>query len=300
MELKQLEFFVAAYESGSLGKAAVRLYTSQPNVSKVIRSLESELQTSLFERAPEGLHATSSGHYIYRYACDMLKCASIIQHNSSKHQQENIYLSTYQSQWLSYHLAKFYQHYPEISIEHRTGNVEEIVSHIIRGISDFGILYVAQKQFLAFQNVITAKKLSFHTLGTRNACLYVGPNSPLYNRSCINFEELYKLKYVRGINDYFSIEDGLNAIEAGLIREDFLNAGISSNSEHLANYALLSTDLVFLGICVDPMENYYKESIHRLEIQGENSQLIIGYLTQQNRNLSSPVQEFLSSLQTEL
>lgn len=159
---------------------------------------------------------------------------------------------------------------------------------------------MAQKQFLAFQNVITAKKLSFHTLGTRNACLYVGPNSPLYNRSCINFEELYKLKYVRGINDYFSIEDGLNAIEAGLIREDFLNAGISSNSEHLANYALLSTDLVFLGICVDPMENYYKEPIHRLEIQGENSQLIIGYLTQQNRTLSSPAQEFLSSLQTEL
>lgn len=300
MELKQLEFFVAAYESGSLGKAAVRLYTSQPNVSKVIRSLESELQASLFERTPEGLRATSSGHYIYRYACDMLKCASIIRHNSSKRQKETIYLSTYQSQWLSYHLARFYQHHPEISIEHRTGNVEEIVSHIIQGISDFGILYVAQKQLLAFQNVITAKKLSFHPLGTKDACLYVGPNSPLYNRSCIDFGELYKLKYVRGINDYFSIEDGLNAIDAGLIREDFLNVGISSNSEHLANYALLSTDLVFLGICIDPMENYYKEPIHRLEIQGENSRLTIGYLTQQNRILSSPAQEFLSSLQAEL
>lgn len=300
MELKQLEFFVAAYESGSLSKAAVRLYTSQPNVSKVIRSLESELQTSLFERTPEGLHATSSGHYIYRYACDMLKCASIIQHNSSKHQREDIYLSTYQSQWLSYHLAKFYQHHPEVSIEHRTGNVEEIVSHIIQGISDFGILYVAQKQLLAFQNVITAKKLSFHPLGTKDACLYAGPNSPLYNRSCVDFKELYKLKYVRGINDYFSIEDGLNAIDAGLIREDFLNVGISSNSEHLANYALLSTDLVFLGICIDPTENYYKEPIHRLEIHGENSQLTIGYLTQQNRLLSSPAQKFLSSLQAEL
>ncbi len=300
MELKQLEFFVAAYETGSLGKAAVRLYTSQPNVSKVIRSLESELQASLFERTPVGLHATSYGHYIYRYACDMLKCASMIQHNSFKPPKETIYLSTYQSQWLSYHLAKFYQHNPEVSIEHRTGNVEEIVSHIICGISDFGILYVAQKQFLAFQNIITAKKLSFHTLGTKKACLYVGPNSPLYNRFDINFEELYKLKYIRGINDYFSIEDGLNAIDAGLIREDFLNVGISSNSEHLANYALLSTDLVFLGICVDPMENYYKEPIHRLEIQGENSQLIIGYLTQQNRILSPPAQKFLSSLQTEL
>lgn len=300
MELKQLEFFVAAYESGSLSKAAVRLYTSQPNVSKVIRSLEFELQKPLFERSTDGLHATSYGHYIYRYACDMLKCASIIQNTTFKSQKETLYLSTYQSQWLSYHLAKFYQHYPEISIEHRTGNVEEIVSHIIHGISDFGILYIAQKQFLAFQNVITAKKLSFHSLGTRNACLYVGPNSPLYTRTSIDFEELYKLKYIHGISDYFSIEDGLNAIDTGLIQEDFLNIGISSNSEHLSNYALLSTDLVFLGICINPQENYYDQSIHSLKIKGKDTHLNIGYLTQQNRILSSSAQEFLSYLQSEL
>lgn len=43
MDIKQLEFFVTACERGSLSQAAICLYTSQPNVSKTIRSLEREL-----------------------------------------------------------------------------------------------------------------------------------------------------------------------------------------------------------------------------------------------------------------
>lgn len=36
MELKQLEYFMVACEKGSFNQAAECLYTSQPNVSKVI------------------------------------------------------------------------------------------------------------------------------------------------------------------------------------------------------------------------------------------------------------------------
>ena len=50
MELKQLEFFLMCVEYGSFGKAAGKLYTSQPNVSKVIRMLEDELGNQVFER----------------------------------------------------------------------------------------------------------------------------------------------------------------------------------------------------------------------------------------------------------
>ena len=54
MEIKQLEYFVAASEKGSFNKAAECLYTSQPNVSKVILSLEKELGRELFVRNSKG------------------------------------------------------------------------------------------------------------------------------------------------------------------------------------------------------------------------------------------------------
>ena len=43
MELRHIEFFIACVENGSLGKAAEKLYTSQPNVSKTIKEFEKEL-----------------------------------------------------------------------------------------------------------------------------------------------------------------------------------------------------------------------------------------------------------------
>lgn len=48
MELKQLKFYLTCVECGSLGKAAEKLYTTQPNVSKVIHALEDELGGELF------------------------------------------------------------------------------------------------------------------------------------------------------------------------------------------------------------------------------------------------------------
>lgn len=54
MELKQLEYFMVACEKGSFNQAAECLYTSQPNVSKVIGMLEQELGRALFERTSRG------------------------------------------------------------------------------------------------------------------------------------------------------------------------------------------------------------------------------------------------------
>jgi len=49
MDLRQLSAFVAVYETGSINRAAQRLDLAQPSVSNVIRNLEAELGTPLFE-----------------------------------------------------------------------------------------------------------------------------------------------------------------------------------------------------------------------------------------------------------
>lgn len=68
MELKQLEYFVTASECKSFGKAARKLYTSQPNVSKVIKSLEQELGRELFVRNAKGISLSPYGRTIYDMA----------------------------------------------------------------------------------------------------------------------------------------------------------------------------------------------------------------------------------------
>lgn len=58
IDLGLLGHFLAAYEMGSLGKAAAQLGLSQPALSKSIRKLETELDVPLFQRTTKGVTPT--------------------------------------------------------------------------------------------------------------------------------------------------------------------------------------------------------------------------------------------------
>ncbi len=61
MDLRQLEYFLAAVKLRSLGRAADYMNISQPAISKGIRRLELELGVALLERLPRGVATTHYG-----------------------------------------------------------------------------------------------------------------------------------------------------------------------------------------------------------------------------------------------
>ena len=75
MELRQLKCFLACARNHSLTLAAEELYTTQPHVSMVIKSLEQELGTALFIRKSKGVELTEAGKRIYSYAVNAVRNA---------------------------------------------------------------------------------------------------------------------------------------------------------------------------------------------------------------------------------
>ncbi|MGM9615805.1 MAG: LysR family transcriptional regulator [Oscillospiraceae bacterium] len=65
MELTKLSYFVTAAECGNFSETARRLFTSQPNISKQISSLEAELGVQLFFRDRHTVRLTRAGEYFY-------------------------------------------------------------------------------------------------------------------------------------------------------------------------------------------------------------------------------------------
>ena len=59
--LRQLQFFIAAAEQGSVTGAARVLSISQSSVTEAIRALEDDLGVTLFERQARGLEITHQG-----------------------------------------------------------------------------------------------------------------------------------------------------------------------------------------------------------------------------------------------
>src|SRR5690606_5818853 len=73
MELRQINYFVALYEEGSVTRAARRLNVVQPAVSMQISKLEDELGHLLFQRMPKGMVPTSAGEEAYRLFLPLLR-----------------------------------------------------------------------------------------------------------------------------------------------------------------------------------------------------------------------------------
>jgi len=70
--LRQLQYFVAVAEHGSISRAAHALAISQSAVTESVKFLEEDLGVKLFDRHSRGLSITHKGHQFLRHATSIL------------------------------------------------------------------------------------------------------------------------------------------------------------------------------------------------------------------------------------
>jgi DNA-binding transcriptional LysR family regulator len=73
MELRQLRYFVAIVDHGSLSRAALVLHVAQPALTQQLRQLEDELGVQLLHRSAQGVLSTDAGKIFYEHAQAILK-----------------------------------------------------------------------------------------------------------------------------------------------------------------------------------------------------------------------------------
>jgi LysR family nitrogen assimilation transcriptional regulator len=73
MEIRQLRYFVAIVDHGSLSRAALVLHVAQPALTQQLRQLEGELGAQLLHRSAQGVLCTDAGKVFYEHAQAILK-----------------------------------------------------------------------------------------------------------------------------------------------------------------------------------------------------------------------------------
>ncbi|MBB5573069.1 DNA-binding transcriptional LysR family regulator [Rhizobium paranaense] len=86
--MRQLQYFVAVAEQGSITRAAQNLSISQSSVTEALKELESDLGVELFDRHPRGLSITHNGHQFLRHATKILATVSDARTSFSSQQNE--------------------------------------------------------------------------------------------------------------------------------------------------------------------------------------------------------------------
>lgn len=295
MDLKQLQYFTACVQCGSMSRAAEQLYTSQPHVSAVIRSLERELSVVLFNRQSGGISLTRQGEKVYAYACNILKDLEQMELSCQRAGRQQLSLMSNPSRRMESFFSAFYRKYAgqNISFAYLEGGLEKILENLVSERIELGFSFLAEGKINILLSFCRKHGLTSEILTCSDVVLYVGKHNPLYKRKSVTAEELKQLCYVQQEEDYFGMDDLLLQI---LPLGESAYRIVTTNSNSAIIQLLLSTDLCNLG-------SYWKKDIFLngstklIPIDGCEKKI---YFVAVYRDLSILGQEYLDSVKESL
>ena len=247
LELKQLQFFTACVEEGSFSRAAEVLYTSQPNISKVIRELEQELGLQLFERGGRGITPTAEGKILYRYAIEMLQREHTIADLAKSRKHNILRLSCNQSRSLARVITDYRQTGTEgIDMQILEGDTDTVIKDVEQYRSDLGYAIIMDVQMPALNYNLQRRSMSCEVLHQTEAYIAMGDKNKFSRNRIIGIREMMQQNYIRYSDDFFSLENGLCSLEPRM--KPAMDAALISTSGQVILNILADTDIC--NLCV--------------------------------------------------
>lgn len=145
--LRQLEYLVAAAETGSVTAASQRLYLSQSGISTALADLEDALGVQLFIRHARGLTLTSGGKKILAESRLLLRQADDL-HNVAEDFSESYVgqlsvgcYGTLAPLLLPSVISTYLEEHPAVDLSVKVGSNAELYEHLRDGTCDVALLY---------------------------------------------------------------------------------------------------------------------------------------------------------------
>lgn len=146
IDIQKIETFLAAAENLSLSETAKQLHLSQPAVSHQIKSLEQELNVTLFKRSNIGLQLTEAGRLMLPWARRLLHDTRNLREMMSSLNDEivgelRIACSTTAGKYILPQMAaRFCQQYPGIKVRILACGPEQATLDLLEGEAHLGVV----------------------------------------------------------------------------------------------------------------------------------------------------------------
>ncbi|WP_334352575.1 LysR family transcriptional regulator [Companilactobacillus sp. HBUAS56257] len=145
MDIRVLRYFIIIAQELNISKAARLLHVSQPALSRQIAELETTLGTKLFIRGKRQLQLTPDGYYLLERAKEIV---GLVNKTTYTLQKQDLISGTLDIgagesialQCVMKTIKEIMHKYPEIHINFRSGDSENILSELDSGILEFGII----------------------------------------------------------------------------------------------------------------------------------------------------------------
>lgn len=287
MDTRLLHAFIVLTRIGNITNAAEVLHTSQPNLSRQLKDLETEVGAQLFVRGKRFITLTDAGIIFEQRAQAML---DYLEQTKQDIRQQSTglagkirigcvesHISAYVAQWL----ATFQQKHPHTTFSIYSADGNAIKTQIDQGNLDLGFL---------LEPVESAKYQAQHISVTETWGLMMAKDAKLAQKSAITGTDLVGLPLLGARRSIV-----INQISSWLhIDPDTLNLCGERNLEN--NVRQLLTQFGYSDISIDGMLDFYTDNQITFVPFSPLSQSQHTLITRKNHQLSPTVQAFITDI----
>lgn len=156
MYLGRLKYFLAVAEERHFGRAAERLFMTQPPLTQQIKLLEKELDTKLFERTSRSVKLTQAGELLYAETRPLLAKLEKAAEQARLAAQglagsvEMAFVSTFMDTTFPNALSHFRQERPLVKLVLREYGTQKQLEMLRRGELDLGLVRLLETPYPGF------------------------------------------------------------------------------------------------------------------------------------------------------
>ncbi len=185
MDLSHLEVLVAVAQERGFSRAAERLRRTQPGVSQVVRRLEEEVGSRLFDRSSKDGTLTAAGKVLYEYALQMLNLrqdarGALREMQDLERGKVAIAANEYTVTHLLPILGAYRKLHPQIRVEVKRSAASDIPSEVLGRSVELGVVTYRPSH----------PALTVVPIATDELALLVSPAHPLAGRTQVSVRQL--------------------------------------------------------------------------------------------------------------
>lgn len=301
MNLEQLRYVCAIYETGSINQAADKLFLSQPNISNAVSKLEKELGFSILLRSHNGVQFTERGLELVQYAGRILEeCATIRRMCTWPTLQRFRVISPYYPPVDSAFIRLYAQletdgKLPELDLRLSCGNWIEGLNALRKKNAELVVACVPEETIssASFLRTLQQNGAVFSPLTKTSVVIKLSREHPLLREEPFPFARLNDYP----MTEYHTQVDSLSAYGSIQLPFDFNPRRVYVDSGRTRSQLISQTNA--WGFAIKLPRNHEEEyGIRYVELPG--SVWSIGYLKDVERPATALDRRFLELLQEEL
>ena len=197
MNILHLKYAIAVSETGSISRAAEKLFVAQPNVSRAIKELENDLDIIIFDRNTKGMILTPDGERLINYGKKLLYQIDELEKTFKDKKTKTVFsISVPRASYISsafIDFSKKLKKFKNVEVFYRETNAYRVINNIMNEDYHLGIIRYSKNYDKYFKETLVKKDLKYEIVNEFKPLLLVSENSKLANLDSVSINDLVGL-----------------------------------------------------------------------------------------------------------